>query len=58
MNLKVLVDPVHEVPPKVKIGVTIILAVMGAVAELVAVKDILPVPLAAKPMEVLSFVQE
>ena len=56
--VKVLVDPVHEVPPKVNIGVTIILAVMGAVAELLAVKDILPVPLETKPMEVLSFVQE
>jgi hypothetical protein len=55
--VNVLVDPMHEVPPLVKVGVTVILVVTGAVVILSAVKDILPLPLAAKPIEVLSFVQ-
>ena len=59
MNLKVLVDPVHEVPPLLKVGVTTILPVMGAVVVLVPVKDIgLVVPVAANPMLVVLFVQE
>jgi hypothetical protein len=42
----------------VKVGVTIIVAVTGAVVALVAVKaGILPVPLAARPIEGVLFVQ-
>ena len=42
-----------------KVGVTTIVAVMGAVAVLIAVKDIgLVVPVAANPMLVVLFVQE
>ena len=47
------------VPPQpVDVGVTVIVAVIGAVVLLVAVKDgMLPVPLAASPMAVLLLVQ-
>ena len=39
-------------------GVTVMVAITGAVVKLVAVKDpISPVPLAASPIEVLLFVQ-
>ena len=57
MMVKLLVDPVHGVPPLVKVGVTTIVAVIGAVVVLVPVKDILPVPLAANPMLVVLLVQ-
>jgi hypothetical protein len=40
------------------LGVTVMVAVTGTVVKLVAVKDgILPVPLAASPMDVVLFVQ-
>jgi hypothetical protein len=40
------------------VGVTVIVAVTGALVKFVAVKEaMLPVPLAAKPIEVLLFVQ-
>ena len=40
-------------------GVTVIVAVMGALVLLVAVNDaILPVPFAARPIEVVLFVHE
>ena len=40
------------------VGVTVIVAVIGAVVVLVAVKvGVLPLPEAAKPMAVLEFVQ-
>ena len=40
-------------------GVTVIVAVIGALVMLVAVNAaILPVPLAAKPIDVVLFVQE
>ena len=55
--VKLLVDPVHDLPPLVNVGVTTIVAVMGAVVVFVAEKDILPVPLAANPMFVVLFVQ-
>ena len=46
--------PVHE--PKV--GVTVIVAVTGEVPSFNAVNDaILPVPLAARPIDVVLFVQ-
>ena len=39
-------------------GITVIVAVIGALVVFVAVNDgIFPLPLAAKPMEVLLFVQ-
>ena len=40
-----------------KVGVTTIVAVIGAVVVLVTVKDMLPVPLAANPMLVVLLVQ-
>ena len=50
--------PVQVVPPLVYVGVTVIVAVTGAVVALVAVKlAILPVPDAARPIVVLLLVQ-
>ena len=44
--------------PKADEGVTVMVAVTGAAVVLVAVKDgIFPVPLAARPIDVLLFVQ-
>ena len=51
-----MVGPAHEVPPFVKVGVTIIVAVTGVVEVLAAVNDMLPLPLAARPMLVVLFV--
>ena len=53
----VLAVPTQDVPPFVYVGVTVIIPEMGAVEVLDAVKEILPVPLAAKPMAVLSLAQ-
>ncbi len=48
----------HVTPPLVYAGVTVIVAVTGALVALVPVKDaILPEPLAAKPMLGVLFVQ-
>jgi hypothetical protein len=57
--VKVAGVPVQVVPALLKEGVTVIVAVTGAVPVLVAVKDgmIFPEPLAARPMEVFVFVQ-
>ena len=56
--VKVLVGPVQLTPPLVNVGVTTIVAITGAVPVLVAVNEaMLPVPEAAKPMLVASFVQ-
>ena len=56
--VNVLDAPVQVTPPLVKVGVTVMVAVMAAVLTLVAVKlAILPVPAAARPMLVLLFVQ-
>ena len=53
-----LVDPVQEVPPFAKAGVTTIVATTGDVPELVAVNaDISPDPLLPRPMLVVVFVQ-
>ena len=53
--MKVLVDPVQPLAD----GLTIIVAVTGALVVLVAVNDaILPVPFAARPIEVVLFVHE
>jgi hypothetical protein len=55
--VNVLVDPTHEVPPFEKVGVTTMLARMGAVVVFVAVNDIELLPLASRPIALLSFVQ-
>ena len=53
-----LVDPVQEVLPFVKVGVTTIVATTGDVPELVAVNaEISPEPLSARPILVVLFVQ-
>ena len=44
-------------PADVKLGVTVIVAVIGALVVLVALKDKAPVPDAASPIAVLLFVQ-
>ncbi len=49
--------PEQVISGVVFIGVTVIVAVIGLVVEFVAVKEILPVPLAASPIDVLLFVQ-
>jgi len=56
--VKVLAIPEQLTPEFVKIGVTTMFAVIGVDPTLIAVKDgIFPVPLAAIPIEGLSFVQ-
>jgi hypothetical protein len=56
--VKVLVGPVQDIPPLVKVGVTTIVATTGAVVLLVAVNEaISPVPVAANPIEVALLVQ-
>ena len=50
--------PAQLTPPLVYVGDTVMVAVTGAVVAFAAVKlGRLPVPLAAKPMEVVLFVQ-
>ena len=50
--------PVQLTPPLVKVGVTVIVATTGAVPVLVAINEaILPLPEAARPILVTSFVQ-
>ena len=52
------VGPVQLTPPLVKVGVTTIVAITGAVPVLTAVKlAMLPMPLAARPMLVSELVQ-
>ena len=56
--VKVIGVPLQVTPPLVKAGVTVMVAVTGAVVALVAVKlAILPVPLAARPMDGVLLVQ-
>ena len=56
--VKVIGVPVQVTPPFVKLAVTVMVAVTGALVTLVAIKlAILPVPLAARPMDVVLFVQ-
>ena len=51
-------DPMQVVPPLVKEGVTVIVAVTADELLFTAVKEgIFPVPLAAKPIEGVSLVQ-
>ena len=56
--VNVIGAPVQVTPPFVNVGVTVIVATCGVVPGFVAVKlAMLPVPLAARPMLVLLFVQ-
>lgn len=55
--LKVMLAPVHVVPPNVKVGVTTIVPVIGAPLVFVVTKFRLPIPDAPRPMAVLLFVQ-
>jgi hypothetical protein len=55
--VKVLVDPLHDIPPFEKTGVTTIWAIIGAVLILVVVNaKMFPVPLAASPMPGVLFI--
>ena len=56
--VKFLELPSQVIPPFVKCGVTMIVAVIGDVPELFAVKDgILPDPLTARPIEGVLLIQ-
>ena len=58
MMLKEAALPVHVKPALVNVGVTVIPAVTGATVVLVTVnEEILPVPAAARPMEVFELTQ-
>ena len=58
MIVKGEVIPVQVVPELVKVGVREIVAVTGAVVELVAMnEEISPDPLAASPIEVVELTQ-
>lgn len=55
---KLVVAPLHEIPPPVNTEVTVIFPVMGAAPPLVTTKGaMVPVPLPNKPMEGLEFTQ-
>ncbi|MNG27172.1 hypothetical protein D3C84_1122610 [compost metagenome] len=57
--MKVFVVPLQSTLPLLKVGVTIIVATIGVVPLLIAVKEgISPFPEAANPIEVVSLVQE
>ena len=50
--------PLHDSPPFEKVGVTVMVAVTGAVPLFFAVKEaIFPLPVAANPIVALLFVQ-
>ena len=56
--VNVVAVPVQVTPPFVKDGVTVMVAVTADAVAFVAVKEpILPVPMAASPIEVVLFVQ-
>lgn len=57
--LKLLGVPTQLTPPLVKVGVTVIVPVIGTLVGLVAVNvgNELPAPLAPRPMEISLFVQ-
>ena len=56
--VNVLDVPTHLTPALVNVGVTVMVAVTGALVALVAIKDaILPAPLAANPIDGALFVQ-
>ena len=55
--VKVLEAPLHVMPPLLKTGVTVIVAIIGNEVVFVAANaGILPVPLAASPIEGALFV--
>ena len=55
--VNVLLGPVHDTPSLVKVGVTVMVAITGAVPVFTATNDgILPLPLAARPIDVVLFV--
>jgi hypothetical protein len=57
--VKLIGSPTQLTPPLVKVGVTVIVPVMGVAEALIAVKDaIFPVPDEGKPKLVKSLVQE
>ena len=53
--LKVSDGPSHEIPPLLKVGVTVIIDVTGDVVLLLALNEISPFPGATNPMSLLSF---
>ncbi len=56
--VKVIGVPLHVIPPLVKLGVTVIVAVTGAFVAFVPVNEaILPEPLAANPILGVLLVQ-
>ena len=56
--VNVLLVPTQLTPPLLNVGVTVIVAVTGARPVLLAVKDnILPVPLAARPIDGVLLIQ-
>ena len=56
--VKVFDGPLQLVPPPVKVGVTVIVAITVVVPVLIAVNDaIFPVPDAKSPIPGVSFVQ-
>ena len=56
--VNVLDVPTQLTPAFVNVGVTVIVAVTGALVALVAINDaILPAPLATKPIDGVVFVQ-
>ena len=57
--VKLLADPAQLVPPLVKVGVTVMVAITGEVAVLMAANGpIFPLPADAKPMLVVLLVHE
>lgn len=55
---KLVVAPLHEIPPPVNTEVTVIFPVMGAAPPLVTTKGaIVPVPLPNNPIEGFEFTQ-
>jgi hypothetical protein len=54
--VKVFVDPVQETLPLVKVGVTTNVPLIGDVPLFEALKEMLPVPVAAAPILELVFV--
>ena len=55
--VKLCVAPVQVNPAEVYNGVTVRCAVTALLVELVVAKEIFPVPLAARPIDGVSFVQ-
>ena len=57
--VKLMAGPAQGVTPPVNVGVTVIVATMGEVVVLMAVKDgIFPLPKAARPMLVVLLLHE